>query len=72
MKQEVRKKYRQLELGIDGVYKKLLLYKKKKYAGLMVESPASAGKQEMTLRREMKGLDIVRRDCPPVAVEAGR
>lgn len=37
VKTEVNKLYRLLELDMDGVYKRLLLLKKKKYAGLLVD-----------------------------------
>ncbi|KAF4706255.1 DNA-directed DNA polymerase alpha catalytic subunit pol1, partial [Perkinsus olseni] len=33
---EVNKRYKKLELDIDGVFKRLLLLKKKKYAGVKV------------------------------------
>ena len=37
VKAEVNKLYRLLEIDIDGVYKSLLLLKKKKYAALSVQ-----------------------------------
>ena len=47
-----------LEIEIDGLFRKMLLLKKKKYAALIVEE--KDGKVTSTL--EKKGLDIVRRD----------
>lgn len=37
IKKEVNKHYRLLEIDIDGVFKSLLLLKKKKYAAMKVE-----------------------------------
>ncbi len=68
MKQSVNKNYRLLELDIDGIYKRLLLLKKKKYAALAVVDINGSGE---VLRKEMKGLDIVRRDWSEVAKEVG-
>jgi DNA polymerase alpha subunit A len=68
LKQSVNKNYRLLELDIDGIYKRLLLLKKKKYAALAVVDINGSGE---VLRKEMKGLDIVRRDWSEVAKEVG-
>ncbi|KAI8620567.1 DNA polymerase family B-domain-containing protein [Chytriomyces sp. MP71] len=57
-KRAVNKRYRLLEIEIDGIFKKMLLLKKKKYAALIVEE--KDGKTSMQL--EKKGLDVVRRD----------
>lgn len=53
-----------MEVEIDGVYKKLLLLKKKKYAGLMVTNYMDVTKPKFIEKLEMqyKGLDLVRRD----------
>lgn len=69
MKSEVNKLYRLLELDIDGVFKSLLLLKKKKYAALMVEPQ---GEGRYTTKQELKGLDIVRRDWCDLAKECGK
>uniref|UniRef100_A0A914WTA6 DNA polymerase n=1 Tax=Plectus sambesii TaxID=2011161 RepID=A0A914WTA6_9BILA len=66
VKKQVNKCHRLLELDMDGVYKTLLLLKKKKYAGLSVDMA-----DEKTVRRETKGLDIVRRDWSLLAKDAG-
>ena len=57
IKQEVNKLYKLLELDVDGVYKFMLLLKKKKYAAVAVD--VVEGKEKLT--QELKGLDIVRR-----------
>lgn len=59
IKAEVNKKYKMLEIEIDGVFRSLLLLKKKKYAALVyvdINDPNSYKK------KEVKGLDMVRRD----------
>uniref|UniRef100_A0A672SXJ7 DNA polymerase n=1 Tax=Sinocyclocheilus grahami TaxID=75366 RepID=A0A672SXJ7_SINGR len=68
VRSEVNKLYKLLEIDIDGVFKSLLLLKKKKYAALMVE-PQGDGKY--TTKQELKGLDIVRRDWCDLAKECG-
>jgi len=54
----VNKAYRLLEIDIDGVYKSMLLLKKKKYAALNVTKGADG---QCITNQELKGLDIVRR-----------
>lgn len=69
VKAEVNKLYRLLELDIDGVYKYMLLLKKKKYAALAVTKlPSGKIVEEM----ELKGLDIVRRDWAQLASDCGK
>ncbi|KAM9204834.1 DNA polymerase alpha catalytic subunit [Mergus octosetaceus] len=68
IKNEVNKLYKLLEIDIDGVFKSLLLLKKKKYAALTVE-PTGDGKY--VTKQELKGLDIVRRDWCDLAKETG-
>jgi len=70
IKQNVNKLYRLLELDIDGVYKYMLLLKKKKYAAVTVEKDPKTGKLLETT--ELKGLDIVRRDWSQLAADSGR
>jgi len=61
--------YRQVELDVDGIFKYLLLLKKKKYAALTITRlPDGKFKTE----QELKGLDIVRRDWAPLAVSVGK
>ena len=54
LKQVVNKNYKCLEIELDGIYKSILLLKKKKYAALK--------EVEGNLIKEVKGLDQVRRD----------
>ncbi|XP_068200124.1 DNA polymerase alpha catalytic subunit [Antennarius striatus] len=68
VKAEVNKLYKLLEIDIDGVFKSLLLLKKKKYAALVVENQ---GDGRYSVKQELKGLDIVRRDWCDLAKECG-
>lgn len=69
LKKEINKKYRQIELDIDGVFRYLLLLKKKKYAAVLVSKNKNG---EFVFTQEHKGLDIVRRDWSQLAAEAGK
>lgn len=69
IKQEINKFYKQVELDIDGVFKYLLLLKKKKYAAVTLSKNK---KGELVTATEYKGLDIVRRDWSQLASEAGK
>lgn len=60
----INRKHRHLVIGLDHVFKKLLLLKKKKYAALVCSRDGKC-------HREYKGLDIVRRDWSTVAKNAG-
>lgn len=64
----MNKLYRLLEIDIDGVFKSMLLLKKKKYAALTV---TKVGDKYVT-QEELKGLDIVRRDWCQLAKDAGK
>ena len=67
VKAAVNKLYKLLEIEMDGIFKTMLLLKKKKYAALVVnESP-----EGVKFTREMKGLDIVRRDWCVISKELG-
>ncbi|KAH9611127.1 hypothetical protein KSS87_007292 [Heliosperma pusillum] len=65
---EVNKKYKCLEIDLDGLYKRMLLLKKKKYAAVKVEKRKDGTTYEV---KERKGLDIVRRDWSLVSKEVG-
>ncbi|PKA64781.1 DNA polymerase alpha catalytic subunit [Apostasia shenzhenica] len=65
--QEVNKKYRCLEIDLDGVYKRMLLLKKKKYAAVKVQLKDGIAHEVI----ERKGLDIVRRDWSLLSKEIG-
>eukprot|EP00808_Paulinella_micropora_P011422 g78076.t1 len=64
IKKEVNKRFRILEIEIDGVYKHMLLLRKKKYAAISVSEKIdpSTNKKTLAETREVKGLDLVRRD----------
>ncbi|RDY09686.1 DNA polymerase alpha catalytic subunit, partial [Mucuna pruriens] len=65
--QEVNKKYRCLEIDLDGLYKRMLLLKKKKYAAVKLLFKDGTPYEVI----ERKGLDIVRRDWSLLAKELG-
>ncbi|KAJ7952842.1 DNA polymerase [Quillaja saponaria] len=65
--QEVNKKYRCLEIDLDGLYKRMLLLKKKKYAAIKVQFKDGTPYEVI----ERKGLDIVRRDWSLISKELG-
>jgi DNA polymerase alpha subunit A len=60
--------YKCLEIEIDGVFKSLLLLKKKKYAALKIENWGTPDEKVVT---ELKGLDMVRRDWCPLSKSVG-
>ncbi|EGR30826.1 hypothetical protein IMG5_122980 [Ichthyophthirius multifiliis] len=74
IKIEANKQYKKLQLDIDGVFKNMLLIKKKKYATLKVcnweEAYQNKNIQEITVK-ELKGIDIVRRDWSQISRDAG-
>ena len=70
IKAEVNKMYKLLELEVDGVFRYMLLLKKKKYAAVTVEKSPVTG--ELVDTTELKGLDIVRRDWSSLASNTGK
>lgn len=68
IKKEVNKKYKILEIELDGIYKNMLLLKKKKYACLCVQERPDG---QISVIREMKGLDLVRRDWSELSKDVG-
>jgi DNA polymerase alpha subunit A len=58
LRRDVNKRYRLLEIEMDGFYRRMLLLKKKKYAALMTEEKNGS----LVTTMETKGLDLVRRD----------
>jgi DNA polymerase alpha subunit A len=68
VKREVNKLYKSLELDIDGIFKSMLLLKKKKYAALAIKETDNG----IVLEKELKGLDLVRRDWCPLSKDTGR
>ena len=71
IKAEVNKLYKHLEIDIDGVYKCLLLLRKKKYAALTVVGRNPKDQKELQYQQEIKGLDVVRRDWCVLAKQTG-
>lgn len=69
VRKEVNKLYKCLELDIDGIFKSMLLLKKKKYAAVTINERADGS---VYFEKEMKGLDLVRRDWCPLSKEAGK
>ena len=69
VKREVNKLYKTLELEIDGIFRSLLLLKKKKYAAVIVEEGPNG---QIEYNREEKGLDLVRRDWCIQSKDTGR
>lgn len=68
IKQDINRAFRLLEIDIDGVYRPLLLLKKKNYAGASL-TLATDG-VTLIKKIETKGLDSVRRDRAVIAKEA--
>eukprot|EP01029_Cantina_marsupialis_P015130 TRINITY_DN3311_c1_g1_i1.p1 TRINITY_DN3311_c1_g1~~TRINITY_DN3311_c1_g1_i1.p1 ORF type:complete len:1529 (-),score=552.50 TRINITY_DN3311_c1_g1_i1:228-4814(-) len=62
----IAKRYKILRLGIDGYFRMMLLLKKKKYAALLCDENGNVS------GRELKGLDMVRRDWCELSREVGR
>ena len=54
-KKAVNEQYKLLEIDLDGIFKRLLLLQKKKYAAVKVEDSTRTS-------TEVKGLDMKRRE----------
>jgi DNA polymerase alpha subunit A len=65
---EVNTLYRSLELDMDGIFKSMLLLKKKKYAAVVIKEENGV----VTYEKELKGLDLVRRDWCPLSKDTGK
>ena len=64
-----------LEIDIDGVFMSLLLLKKKKYAAVVVDNISeiqSNWNTKPVLKKEIKGLDMVRRDWCNLSKDASK
>lgn len=68
VKKEVNKLYKSLELDVDGIFKSMLLLKKKKYAAVVIKEDNG----KVTYEKELKGLDLVRRDWCPLSKDTGK
>ena len=69
VRKAVNEKYRLLEIELDGVFEKLLLLKKKKYAAIVCAEGADG---RVARHLEMKGLDLVRRDWCALSVDMSK
>eukprot|EP01038_Epipyxis_sp_PR26KG_P011762 gene11762-15739_t len=69
VKKEVNKLYKSLELDLDGIFKSMLLLKKKKYAAVVIKEESDG---TISYEKELKGLDLVRRDWCPLSKDAGK
>lgn len=69
VKREVNRLYKTLELEIDGVFRSMLLLKKKKYAAVTIHKLPDGSH---SFGKEMKGLDLVRRDWCIESKDTGR
>lgn len=69
IKAEINRFYKQLEIDIDGIFKSMLLLKKKKYAAVCVTFGPNNQPVES---KQLKGLDVVRRDWSEVARKTGQ
>ncbi|BAB10944.1 DNA polymerase alpha 1 [Arabidopsis thaliana] len=65
--QEVNKKYRCLKIDCDGIYKRMLLLRKKKYAAVKLQFKDGKPCEDI----ERKGVDMVRRDWSLLSKEIG-
>ncbi|KAF8085461.1 hypothetical protein N665_0666s0009 [Sinapis alba] len=65
--QEVNKKYRCLKIDCDGIYKRMLLLRKKKYAAVKLQFKDGKICEDI----ERKGVDMVRRDWSLLSKEIG-
>ena len=68
LKVAISKQYKLLIMDIDGVFKSMLLLKKKKYACLKFLPPYTDPNK---IERELKGVDLVRRDWSPLSKNTG-
>ena len=68
LRDAISKQYKLLIMDIDGVFKSMLLLKKKKYACLKFIPPYNDNSK---IERELKGVDLVRRDWSPLAKNTG-
>eukprot|EP01084_Bolivina_argentea_P111949 199673_1 len=71
IKKKVNKTYAKMYLELDYVFSKMLLLRKKKYAAIKVISFDSSGGNIRTTK-EIKGLDLVRRDWSLISKQVGK
>jgi len=68
IKKEINKRFQILEIDLDGIFKNMLLLRKKKYAALTVEQVDG----KLVYGKTMKGLDLVRRDWCELSKDVGK
>jgi DNA polymerase alpha subunit A len=73
-KTSVNRRYKLLEIELDGMFQRMLLLKKKKYAALVLEEKVGGvqGGGKYVTKMEVKGLDEVRRDWCVASKEASK
>ncbi|CAI5471181.1 unnamed protein product [Closterium sp. Yama58-4] len=71
VKKEVNKRYKLLEIEMDGLFRSMLLLNKKKYASVKLVLGPSEPPKVLREVPEHKGLDIVRRDWSVLSKEIG-
>ncbi|CAI5521733.1 unnamed protein product [Closterium sp. Naga37s-1] len=71
VKKEVNKRYKLLEIEMDGLFRSMLLLNKKKYASVKLVLGSSEPPKVLREVSEHKGLDIVRRDWSVLSKEIG-
>ena len=67
----INSKYRRLRISMDGIFQRMLLVRKKKYAALPIVAPPGAGSPPRVLPLDIKGLFVVRRDWCALCREVG-
>ncbi|KAL1547557.1 DNA-directed DNA polymerase [Salvia divinorum] len=68
--QEVNKKYKHIKINLDGLYKRMLLLKKNKYAAVKIEKQKDGTSYEEVI--ECKGLAMVRCDWSLLSKKLGK
>mmetsp|Transcript_35311 Transcript_35311/g.31160 ORF Transcript_35311/g.31160 Transcript_35311/m.31160 type:complete len:562 (+) Transcript_35311:3-1688(+) len=74
VKKKVNKTYKKMYLEIDYLYSKMLLLRKKKYAAIKVlsfDTDSSGNAINIKTSKEIKGLDLVRRDWSIISKDVG-
>ncbi len=72
VKKEVNRLYKTLEIELDGVFRTMLLLKKKKYAARTITFTYENGKRIAKEAAQSKGLDLVRRDWCDLSKDVGQ
>ena len=72
VKKQVNQMYRTLEIELDGVFRTMLLLKKKKYAARTITFSFENGVRVAKEVAQSKGLDLVRRDWCDLSKDVGQ